>query len=166
MAARLVRPALRLLPGQVACMAASCCFRVTWRFAPHASVASLESCVWAHALVGAWTCRARRRLVVRGEGLSCEGSSSGKLVGDAAVRPRTGRLASEGFDEDQHAFPETQHQMKGGLLDVVVSKGTTILGLLASKRLTSFRGLWFRHCLRRIILPSKRALIRALVSRT
>jgi hypothetical protein len=34
MVARLVRPALRLLLGQVACMAASCCFRVTWRFAP------------------------------------------------------------------------------------------------------------------------------------
>jgi hypothetical protein len=78
MTARLVRPALRLLPGQVVCMTANCCFRVTWRFAPpHASVASLESCVRAHALVGAWTCRAGRRLVVRGEDLSCEGSSSG-----------------------------------------------------------------------------------------
>jgi hypothetical protein len=110
MAARLVRPALRLLPGQVACMAASCCFRVTWRFAPpHASVASLESCVWAHTLVGVWACRARRRLVVRGGDLSCEGSSSGKLVGDAVVRPRTSRLASEGLDEDLHAFLETQH---------------------------------------------------------
>jgi hypothetical protein len=50
MVARLVRLALRLLPGQVACMAASCRSRVTWRFAsPHASVASPESCVWAHA---------------------------------------------------------------------------------------------------------------------
>jgi hypothetical protein len=55
------------------------------------------------------TCRVRRRLVVRGGDLSCEGSSSGKLVGDAAVRPRTGRLVSEGLDEDLHAFPETQH---------------------------------------------------------
>jgi hypothetical protein len=54
-------------------------------------------------------------LVVRGVDLSCEGSSSGKLVGDAAVRPRTGRLASEGLDEDLHAFPETQLQVKGGL---------------------------------------------------
>jgi hypothetical protein len=80
---------------------------------------------------------------VRGGDLSCEGSSSGKLVGDAVVRSRTGRLASEG-DEDLHAFPETQHQVKGGLLlDVVVSKGTTILELLAGKRLTSPRGLWF-----------------------
>jgi hypothetical protein len=61
------------------------------------------------------------------------GSSSGKLVGDAAVRPRTGRLVSKGLDEDLHAFPETQHQVKSSLLlDVAVSKGTTILKLLAS----------------------------------
>jgi hypothetical protein len=91
MAARLVKPALRLLPRQVASMAASCCFGVKWRFAPpHASVASLESCVWAHALVGAWTCRARRRIVVRGGDLLCEGSSSGKLVGDAVSHPISG----------------------------------------------------------------------------
>jgi hypothetical protein len=70
---------------------------------------------------------------VRGGDLLCEGSSSGKLVGDAAVWPRTGRLASEGLDEDLHAFPETQHKVKGGLLlDVVVNKSTTILELLAS----------------------------------
>jgi hypothetical protein len=81
---------------------------------------------------------------VQGGDFSCEGSSSGKLVGDVAVRPRTGRLASEGLDEDLHAFPETQHQVKGGLLlDVVVSKSTTILELLAGKWLTSPRGLWF-----------------------
>jgi hypothetical protein len=61
------------------------------------------------------------------------GSSSGKLVGDAAVRPRTGHLASEGLDEDLHAFPETQLQVKSALpLDVAVSKGTTILKLFAS----------------------------------
>jgi hypothetical protein len=96
--------------------------------------------------------------------LSCEGSSSGKLVGDAAIWPRARRLANEGLDEDLHAFPEVQHQVKGGLLlDVVVSKGTTILELLASKQLTPPRGLRFRCCLRRIILPSKGALIRALV---
>jgi hypothetical protein len=42
---------------------------------------------------------------------------------------------------------ETQLQVKGGLLlDVVVSKGTTILELLASKRLTPPRGLWFCRC--------------------
>jgi hypothetical protein len=100
---------------------------VTWRFAPpHASVASLESCVQAHALVGAG-------LVVRGGDLSCEGSSSGKLVGDEAVRPRTSHLASEGLDEDLHAFPETQRQVESALLlDVVISKGTAILKLLAS----------------------------------
>jgi hypothetical protein len=44
---------------------------------------------------------------VRGGDLSCEGSSGGKLVGDAAVQPRTSRLASEGLDEDLHASPET-----------------------------------------------------------
>jgi hypothetical protein len=163
MVARLVRPTLRLLPGQVACMAASCCFRVTWlpgqvacmaagccfrvtwRFAPpHASVASLESCAWACAPVGvgdlsceAETCRVRPRLVVQGGDLSCEGSSSGKLVRDAGVWPRAGRLASEGLDENLHASPEMQPQVKGGLLlDDVVSKGTTILELLANKRLT------------------------------
>jgi hypothetical protein len=81
---------------------------------------------------------------VRGRDLSCEGSSSGKLVGDAAIQPRTGRLASEGLDEDLHVFPKTQHQVKGGLLlDIVVSKGTTILKLLVGKWLTSPRGLWF-----------------------
>jgi hypothetical protein len=91
------RPALRLLPGQAACMAASCCSYVTWRFvSPHASVAMLASCVWTHALVGA-------ELVVRGGDLSCEaetGSSSGKLVGGATNWLRIGRLASEGLDED------------------------------------------------------------------
>jgi hypothetical protein len=72
---------------------------------------------------------------VRGGDLSCEaetGSSSGKLVGDAATWSKTGRLASEGLDEDLHAFLETQHQVKGArLLDVAISKGTA-LKLLAS----------------------------------
>jgi hypothetical protein len=105
-------------------MAASCHPRMTWRFAsPRALVASPEPCVWAHALVGggdlsceAETCRVRRR-----------------LVRDAVVRPRTGRLPSESLDEDLHAFPETQRQVESALLlDVVISKGTTILKLLAS----------------------------------
>jgi hypothetical protein len=42
---------------------------------------------------------------MRGEDLLCEaetGSSSGKLVGDAANRLKTLRLASEGLDEDLH----------------------------------------------------------------
>jgi hypothetical protein len=70
---------------------------------------------------------------VRGRDLSREGSSSGKLVGDAAVRPRTSLLANEGLDEDLHSFPETQHQVESALLlDVVISKGTAILKLLAS----------------------------------
>jgi hypothetical protein len=81
---------------------------------------------------------------VKGGDLSCEGSSSGKLVRDVAVWPRSGRPSSEGLDEDLHAFPEMQHQVKGGLLlDVVVSKGTTILEPLASKQLTPPRGLQF-----------------------
>jgi hypothetical protein len=105
-------------------MAASCCPRMTWRFAsPHALVASPEPCAWAHALVEGGdlsceteTCRARQR-----------------LGGDVAVRPRNGRLTSESLDEDLHAFPETQHQVESALLmDVVISKGTTILKLLAS----------------------------------
>jgi hypothetical protein len=70
---------------------------------------------------------------VRGGDLSGEGYSSGNLVKDAAVRPRTGRLASEGLDKDLHAFPKTQHQVGSALLlDVVISKGTTILKLLTS----------------------------------
>jgi hypothetical protein len=78
---------------------------------------------------------------VRGGDLSCESSSSGKLVGDAATWPRTERLASEGLDEDLHAFPETQHQVKGALLlDVAVSKGTTILEVFASGEWTPPRG--------------------------
>jgi hypothetical protein len=74
---------------------------------------------------------------MRGGDLSCEaeaGSSSGKLVGDAATWPKTGRLANEGLDEDLHAFHETLYQLKGALLlDVAVSKGTSILKLLASE---------------------------------
>jgi hypothetical protein len=62
MVAQPVRPALRLMAGWAAFMAASCCPRVTWRFAPlYASVSMLVSCVRAHTL-----CRARRRLVMRG----------------------------------------------------------------------------------------------------
>jgi hypothetical protein len=111
-------------------MAASCRPRTTWRFAsPHALVVSPEPCVWAHALVGAG-------LVVRGGDLSCEAETCRarrRLVGDAAIRPRNGCFASEGLDEDLHAFPETQRQVESALLlDVVISKGTTILKLLAS----------------------------------
>jgi len=43
-------------------------------------------------------------------------------------------LASEGLHEDLHATPKPEHEMEGRLLlDVVVSEGTTILELLASK---------------------------------
>jgi hypothetical protein len=119
MAVQLVRPALRLLAGRAACMAASCCTCMMWRFVPlHALMAMLEPCVWAHTPVGtglvvrgedlscgAETCRARWRLVVRGEDFSCEaetcrgGSSSGKLVGDAVNWPKTRCLASVGLDQ-------------------------------------------------------------------
>jgi hypothetical protein len=85
-----------------------------------------------------WTCRARQRLVVQGGDLSCEaetGSSSGKLVGDATNWLKTGSPASEGLDEDLHSTTQEELQANGGLLlDVVVSKGTTILKLLASKQ--------------------------------
>jgi hypothetical protein len=54
MAAQPIRPTLRLLPGQAVCMAASCCPYMTWRFVlPHASVAMLVLCIWAHVSVGA-----------------------------------------------------------------------------------------------------------------
>jgi hypothetical protein len=81
MAVQPVRPALRLLPGQAACMAANCCSCMTWRFVPsHASVAMLASSVWAHTIVGA-------ELVVRGGDLSCE-AKTGSLVGSwSEMRP-------------------------------------------------------------------------------
>jgi hypothetical protein len=99
MAAQPVRPALRLLSGQAACMAASCCSCMAWGIVPpHASVAVLALCVWAHAPVGAG-------LVARGGDLSCEaetcrgGPSSGELVESAANWPKTRRLASVGLDQ-------------------------------------------------------------------
>jgi hypothetical protein len=111
----------------------------------------LASCVWAHALVGvelvvrggdlsceAETYHARQRLLVQGGDSSCEvetGSSCGKLVGDASDWLRTGRLASEGLDEDLHPTTQVDLQVNGGLLlDVVVSKGTTILKLLVNEQ--------------------------------
>jgi hypothetical protein len=70
---------------------------------------------------------------VRGGDFSCEGSSSGKLVGDAANLLKTRHLASEGFDEDVHTTTQEELQVNCGLLlDVVVSKGTAILKLLVS----------------------------------
>jgi hypothetical protein len=70
MAAQLVRPALRLLAGRAACMAASCCTCMTWRFIPpHASAVMLEPCVWAHTPVGTG-------LVVRGEDFPLVGNWS------------------------------------------------------------------------------------------
>jgi hypothetical protein len=66
MAAQPVRPTLRLLAGWAACMAASCCSCMTWRFVPPlASVAVLVPCVRAHAPVGIG-------LLVRGGDFSCE----------------------------------------------------------------------------------------------
>jgi hypothetical protein len=93
----------------------------------------LVPCVWAHALVGA-------ELVLRGGDLSCEGSSSGKLVGGAANWLKTGRLASEGLDEDLHTTTQAELQVNGGLLDVVVSKGTVIPKLLIREQWTPPRG--------------------------
>jgi hypothetical protein len=119
-------------------MATSFHSRMMWRFtSPHALVALPESCVWAHALVGAG-------LVVRGGDLLCEAETCRarrRLVGGVAIRLRTGCLASEGPDEDLHVFPETQRQVESALLqDVVISKGTTILKLLASLQRSSPSG--------------------------
>jgi hypothetical protein len=64
---------------------------------------------------------------VRGRDLSREGSSSGKLVEDVAIRSQTSRLASEGLDEDLHAFSEMQLQVESALLlGVVISKSMAI----------------------------------------
>jgi hypothetical protein len=46
---------------------------------------------------------------VRGGDFSCEGSSSGKLVGGVANKLKTGRLASEGLDEDLHTTMQAEH---------------------------------------------------------
>jgi hypothetical protein len=148
MAAQLVRLALRLLARRATCMAASCCILRDVEIRSSSRIGGVARVVRLGPHTSqSRTCRARWRVVVRGGDLSCEGSSSGKLIRDAAIWPRTGRLTSEGHDEDLHAFPEMQHQVKGGLLlDVVVSKGTTILELLASKQLTPPRGLWFCRC--------------------
>jgi hypothetical protein len=68
-------------------------------------------------------------------------SSCGKLVGDATNWLRTGHLASEGLDEDLHPTTQVELQVNGGLLlDVVVSKGTTILKLLVNEQWTPPRG--------------------------
>jgi hypothetical protein len=42
-------------------------------------------------------------------------------------------LPVQGLDKYLHAFPDTQRQVESALLlDVIISKGTTILKLLAS----------------------------------
>ena len=43
-------------------------------------------------------------------------------------------LASQGLDEDLHPTPQSEHQVESALLlNVVISKGTAVLELLASK---------------------------------
>jgi hypothetical protein len=83
-------------------MASSCCTCMAWGIVPpHTSVVVLAP--WACVVrPGPRTSRDRtspagRRLVVRGEDLSCD-PSSGELVGDAANWPKTGCLASVGPD--------------------------------------------------------------------
>jgi hypothetical protein len=97
-AAQPVRPALRLLLGWAACMAASCCTRMTWGIIPpNALVVELALCFRAHVPAGAG-------LLVRGGDLSCEvetcraDPSSEELVGDVANWSKSGRLASVGLD--------------------------------------------------------------------
>jgi hypothetical protein len=77
---------------------------------------------------------------MRGGDLSCKVetcSSCGKLVGDVSDWVRTGRLDSEGLDEDLHPTTQVDLQVNGWLLlDVVVSKGTIILKLLVNEQRT------------------------------
>jgi hypothetical protein len=107
MVVRLFRPALRLLPGAGCLHGRQLLFsrdveiRFSVRIGGDARVVCLDP-----RTCRSQTCRARRRIVVRGGNLPCEaetGSSSGKLVGDVATWPKTGHLASEGLDEDLHA---------------------------------------------------------------
>jgi hypothetical protein len=102
MAAQPGRPALRLMLGPAACMAASWCIRMARGIVlPRVSVVVIAP--WARAACHgpctsrsrgevergrdlsceAETCRARRRLVVQGGDLSGD-PSCGELVGDAA----------------------------------------------------------------------------------
>jgi hypothetical protein len=70
---------------------------------PHVSVVVLTPC--AHAARHGPHTNQSRRVVVRGGDISCEVEtchgdlSYGKLVGDAANWPKTGRLASVGLDQ-------------------------------------------------------------------
>jgi hypothetical protein len=71
-------------------------------------------CLGPHT-IRSWTCRAMRRLVVRG--------------GDLSKMQQFGQ------------GPETQRQVESALLlDVAIDKGTTILKLLASSQRSSPRG--------------------------
>jgi hypothetical protein len=96
-------------------MAASCCTCMVWgTVPPRASVVVLAP--WAFVVhLGPCasrrqTCRARRRLVMRGGDLSCEAEtcreepSSGELVRDATNWPKTERLASVGLDQGPYSF--------------------------------------------------------------
>jgi hypothetical protein len=88
-------------------MAASYCTCMAWGIVPPASVVVLAP--WACVVrpdprtSRIRTCRARRRLLVRDGDLSCKAEtcrgdpSCRELVGDAAIWPETGRLASVGL---------------------------------------------------------------------
>jgi hypothetical protein len=106
----------------------------------------LAPCVWAHTPVGTG-------LVVRGGDLSCEaethrgGSSSGKLVEDAANWPKIGRLASVGLDQ--------------GLFSSLSRIFALTLSILS---FTLSMVLEYLVVLREVISASKGTLIRALVT--
>merc|ERR1712108_74886 len=64
----------------------------------------------------------------------CPGSWPSRSRWCLRARPQGDGLPCEGLHEDLHASPETENEMKGGLLlDVVVGEGPSVFELLASE---------------------------------
>jgi hypothetical protein len=116
---QLIRPALRLLSGpavrtdsQLVCLHGAG-NRSPTRRGEDVRVSGSHRVSWPMPQSESGIARARRRLLMRGRGLSCEaeicrarrrllggGPSSRELVGGAPNWSGTGRLASEGLDRD------------------------------------------------------------------
>jgi hypothetical protein len=73
-------------------------------------------------------------LLVRGDALLVLDLGLDIVDGVGRLNLKGDSLASQGLNEDLHASPETEHQVKGALLlDVVVSKRAPVLKLLAGE---------------------------------
>jgi hypothetical protein len=77
MAVRLVRPALRLIARRAPCMGAICCILRDVDIRSSSRIGGIARVVRPGPHTSQiWTCRARRRLVMRGGDLSCEAETS------------------------------------------------------------------------------------------